>query len=98
MGTINWSTPTDWQTVCRRAYGRRRWNSLRSFLANQRRKQLLTLVIELGGLERGAQSRIAHALGVHRSTISKDLKKVLPLAKVCEGCGTLRLRLWLADA
>jgi len=54
----------------------------------------LALLIELGGRERGAQSRIAEALGVHRSVISKDLRKIMPLARPCERCGTLRPRAW----
>jgi hypothetical protein len=93
----NWSAPTDWPTVCARAGGRRRYNAVRTFLANQRRRQVLELLVELGGLERGAQSRIAEALGVHRSVISKDLKKLLPLATPCPGCGVLRPRAWWRD-
>jgi hypothetical protein len=96
VGT-NWSAPTDWQTVYRRAYGRRRYNAMRRFLADQRRNQLLTLVIKLGGLQRGAQTKIAQALGVHRSTISKGLKRVMPLAKICGECGSLLPRLWVED-
>ena len=99
MSTIIWQhSGLSWDEVCRRAAARRRWNSLRTFLASERRRQVLELVLALGGLERGAQSRIAEALGVHRSTISKDLKRILPLAKVCEGCGSLRPRLWIEDA
>jgi hypothetical protein len=94
---INWQARVSDDEAYHRAGGRKRWNSLRTFLADQRRRQLLELVLELGGLERGAQSRIAEALGVHRSVISKDLKRILPLAKVCEGCGVLRPRLWLED-
>jgi hypothetical protein len=75
----------------------KRWNSLRRFLADQRRQRLLALVLEIGGLERGAQSWIARALGVHRSTISKDMRRILPLAEVCKGCGMFRPRLWIED-
>jgi hypothetical protein len=70
---------------------------LRRFLADQRRQQLLALVLEVGGLQRGAQSRIAEVLGVHRSVISKDLKRILPLAKICGECGQLQPRLWVED-
>jgi hypothetical protein len=97
VGTIDWNHPRNWDEVCRRHAARKRWNSLRRFLADQRRQRLLTLVLEIGGLERGAQASIARALGVHRSTISKDLKRILPLAQVCEGCGMLQPRLWLAE-
>lgn len=94
---INWQARVSDNGAHQRAGGRKRWNSLRTFLADDRRRLLLELLIDAGGLERGAQSRIAEALGVHRSTISKDLKRILPLAKVCEGCGTRRPRLWLED-
>jgi hypothetical protein len=55
---------------------------------------VLELLIELGGLERGTQSTIARQLGVHRSTISKDVKRLLPLATPCAGRGALRPRVW----
>jgi hypothetical protein len=98
VGTmINWDHPRNWDEVCRRHAARKRWNSVRGFLADQRRTRLLAFVVELGGLQRGAQSRLAEALGVHRSTISKDLKRVLPLAKICGECGTLRPRLWIEE-
>jgi DNA-binding MarR family transcriptional regulator len=77
VGTIpNWSAATDWATVCRRASARRRRNSLRAFRAAQRRVQVVELLIELGGLQRGVQSEIAHRLGVHKSVISKDVKRL----------------------
>jgi hypothetical protein len=91
---INWDHPRNWDEVCRRHAARKRWNSVRRFLADQRRQRLLELVLELGGLEWGAQSQIAEALGVHRSTISKDLKRILPLAEVCAGCRVLTPRYW----
>jgi DNA-binding MarR family transcriptional regulator len=72
----NWSAQTDWETVCRRASARRRWNSLRAFRAAQRRMQVVELLIELGGLQRGVQAEIARRLQVHRSVISKDLKRL----------------------
>jgi hypothetical protein len=98
VGTIiNWNHPRNWDEVCRRHAARQRWNSLRRFAADQRRQRLLALVLEIGGLERGAQSRIAEALGVHRSVISKDLKRILPLAKICVECGQLQPRLWVED-
>jgi hypothetical protein len=95
VSTIRWErSGLSWDQICRRAGARRRWNSLRTFLANERRRQILELLIEQGGLERGAQSRIAEALGVHRSVISKDLKRLMPLATPCERCGTLQAREW----
>jgi hypothetical protein len=43
------------------------------------------------------RARIAEALGVHRSMISKDLKRILPLAKICGECGQMKPRLWVED-
>jgi hypothetical protein len=82
---INWDPPRNWDEVCRRDVARKCWNSLRQFLAEERRRQLLDLVLELGGLQRGSETWIAEALGVHRSTISKNLRRMLPLTTVCEG-------------
>jgi hypothetical protein len=72
----NWSVQTDWATVCRRASGRRHVNAWRTFLAAQRREQVLGLLIEWGGLQRGVQAEIAWRLGVHKSVISKDVKRL----------------------
>jgi hypothetical protein len=44
-----------------------------------------------------APSRIAAALGVHRSTIATDLKQLMPLATPCAGCKVLRPRAWGAE-
>lgn len=99
MSTMVWQrSGLSWDEVCRRAAARRRWNSLRTFLANERRRQVLELVVAGGGFWWGMQSDIAQKLKVHRSTVSKDLKKMLPLAWPCEGCGHLRTRLWIEDA
>jgi hypothetical protein len=80
VSTIDWNHPRSWDEVCRRHAARRRWNAVRRVAAEDRRRRVLELVRALGGLERGAQSRIAAALGVHRSTISKDLRRLLRLA------------------
>ena len=69
--------PTTWgacsaDEAYRRAGGRRRHNSLRKLAAELRRGDLAVLMRE-GGLGPGAQSRYARVLGVHRSTISRDL-------------------------
>jgi hypothetical protein len=93
-----WSKPTSWETVCRRASARRQLNAMKTFLAELRRRQVFERLIELGGLPRGAQAAIARQLGVHPSVISKDLNHhLMPLARPCETCGTLRPRAWWAD-
>jgi hypothetical protein len=95
VGTIrHWSAPASWETVCRRASARRQLNAVKTFLANERRGQVLALLIELGGLRWGVQAEIARRLNVHPSVISKDLKKLMPLAKPCETCGQFRPRTW----
>lgn len=94
MGNIDWNHPRTWDEVCRRAAARRRWNAVRRVVAEDRRRQVLELVLALGGLQRGTQSRIAAALGVHRSTVCKDLRRLLPLATACPTCGTPRPRDW----
>jgi len=90
--SINWSARVSWQEVCARAAARRKYNSLRKFRAAERRQQVLELALELGGLHRGVQSRIAEVLQVHRSVISKDIKQLMPLVTVCPTCGAMRPR------
>jgi hypothetical protein len=94
VGNIDWNHPRSWEEVCRRHAARRRWNAVRRVVAEDRRRQVLELVLALGGLQRGTQSRIAAALGVHRSTICKDLRRLLPLATSCPTCGALPPRDW----
>jgi hypothetical protein len=78
--------------VCRRRAACRRWNAVRRVVRETRRQRVLELILELGGLHRGAQTAIARQLGVHRSVISKDLKALMPLVEVCPTCGALRPR------
>jgi hypothetical protein len=94
----NWGQRVSWEEVCRRHAARTRWNSLRRFLAEDRRRRLLELVLEVGGLPRGVQRQLAALLQVDPSTISKDLKKLLPLERPCPTCGVLRPRRWLDEA
>jgi hypothetical protein len=95
MSTIRqWSRPTSWETVCRRASARRQLNAVKTLLADLRRAQVLELLIELGGLGWGVQAEIARRLQVHPSVISKDIKRLMPLARPCERCGTLQPRAW----
>jgi len=94
----NWSAPTSWETVCRRASARRHLNAVKTFLANERRRQVLELLLTLGGVRRGVQAEIAKRLNVHPSVISKDINHhLMPLAKPCKTCGTLRPRVWVKE-
>ncbi len=89
---MNWTTPTDFETVCRHAAGRRHYNAWRHFLALYRRRQVAKLLLQKGkGLfTRGVQTEIAQALHVHRSTINRDIKALLAAAapgRPCPLCG-----------
>jgi hypothetical protein len=64
-----------WDEICRRASGRRQYNSVRQFRANYRLTRVTALLRKIG-MGRGCQSRIAEMLGVHRSTVSRDLARV----------------------
>ena len=64
-----------WDETCRRAGGRRRYNRVRQFRANYRLTQVVKLLHQTG-FRRGHQTKIAKALGVHRSTISRDLRRL----------------------
>jgi hypothetical protein len=78
-----WHAPTDLPTVAKRAGGRRRFNAVRQLRAELRRRELRRLIAELnaaGGcflLTHGAQAGFARRLGVHRSTICRDVRRLL---------------------
>jgi methylphosphotriester-DNA--protein-cysteine methyltransferase len=90
MGT-NWSAPTDFDLVCKRAAGRRRYNAERQAEAQERFKLVLAAILPPEGRKRGTQEQLARALGVHPSTISRDVKKwKRTLLKVMEQLKALR--------
>lgn len=64
---------TNFDGVCRRAGGRRRYNKQRQALAFVRRMQVLVYVHH-HGCAWGTFTRLADALGVHRSTILRDVQ------------------------
>jgi hypothetical protein len=49
------------------------------------------------GWKYGVQSLIAAHLGVHKSTISRDLTALMPLTKECPRCHQLMLRRWWSN-
>ena len=88
-----WSSPTDAATVARRAGGRRAYNARRRFAAEARRAAVMALVEKEGVSiwRRGVQSKLAENLGVHRSTICRDvriIKAEYRAACRCPLCGT----------
>lgn len=84
MQQMDWKRHTDLADVCRRASGRRHYNAVRQFQAKKRQRDVARL------LNAGhSQSAIARALGVHRSTISRDIAALREqaLAGKCPLCG-----------
>lgn len=73
--SMNWGAPTDFDLVCRRAAGRRRYNAERRAEARERYKQVVEAVMSPNGRKRGSQAQLARALGVSRSTICRDVAK-----------------------
>ncbi len=81
----NWSKSTDFETVKRRAGGRRNYNSVRRIRATLRRLEVGVLFAK--GIH---QAEIARRLGVHRSTIGRDVRiffEMLNEEKDCPVCG-----------
>jgi len=82
MRATNWTTQTDLQTASRRAGGRRAYNRRRTCAALFRLRQVLNELKETG-FARGYKSEIARRLGLHRSTINRDFKRLTLLEKGC---------------
>jgi hypothetical protein len=116
MNRKAWGSPTSPDVVARRAAGRRRYNAVRQLLAAERRALVARLALELSGsyakhdcatrpiggwIGWGLQAEIARRLGVHRSTVSRDLQRslreVLAL-RPCPGCGRETLAWRLRDS
>ncbi len=63
----------DFAAICRRAGGRRRYNKQRQIAAAWRRLLLLNHLQQYG-YQRGTLAAFARSMGVHRSTITRDLQ------------------------
>jgi hypothetical protein len=72
---MNWNAKTDFDAVCKRAAGRRRYNAKRRAEARERYLQVVEAIMPTGGRKRGTQAQLARVLGVHRSTICRDVAK-----------------------
>ena len=82
----SWSAPTSTSEVRRRAGGRRKYNSVRRFKADLRRVEVEKLFAAYG-FTRGARARIARELGVNRSTVSRDIRRLwAPGGQTCDTC------------
>jgi hypothetical protein len=71
-----WSYPTSTNEAFRRASGRRAYNATRRVKAMVRACEVMRLWGEYG-FDYGSRARIARELGVHRSTVTRDIMRVL---------------------
>ncbi len=71
----NWNNQKSFSEICRRAGGRRAHNLRRKLIAAHRLRALVVIIKELN-LEWGWQTKAASRLGVDRSTICRDFKKL----------------------
>src|SRR5258708_1534154 len=85
----NWSAPTDPESVRRRAGGRRRCTARRRLQALLRRVKVFKMLEDVDYLTRGVKADIARALGVHRSTIGRDVKQIFYRNTCCPMCGSI---------
>lgn len=69
---MSWNAPVSDQEAARRAGGRRRFNAKRKGLAKQRRRKLAVLILK-SNFQTGWQRKLAGALKISESTISRDL-------------------------
>jgi hypothetical protein len=73
--STNWTAPTSWDAVCRRAAGRRRYNAARKELRNARRAEIICRAKGMSWWRLyGIQAALARELGVSRATISRDFR------------------------
>jgi hypothetical protein len=97
LSRAQWRQPTSWAEVKRRAVGRSQYNAVRRFRAQLRRREVLQL-LHRWGWGPGVQSPIARHLGVHKSTICRDLRVIMPLMDECPTCHQLTAREWWREA
>ncbi len=94
---VQWSERVSDTEAARRAGGRRRYNAVRQFRAVLRRRKVARLYLEFGG-GYGCQAEIARRLGVHPSTVSRDLailRRGAMMSPRCPFCGHRYERIWL---
>jgi hypothetical protein len=69
---------------------------MRRLRARLRQREVLHLLARWGW-KPGVQSLIAAHLGVHKSTICRDLAIIMPFYRECPTCHHLRPRAWWAE-
>jgi hypothetical protein len=93
---VSWSARTTAEAMHRRAGGRRRVNSLRTFRAKLVRGQVLRLLCGWG-FHHGVQAKIARHLRISEASVSRHMKIILPLFTECPHTGALIPRYWYED-
>jgi hypothetical protein len=95
-----WSEWTSDKEAYRRAGGRRAHNAWRQSMALYRQMRLMEIIarnrVDLWS-RNGAQKRLARALGVSKSTISRDIKAIFSeyqLGKPCSLCRCEVRHIW----
>ena len=80
--------------VERRASGRRHYNSVRQFRALERQVHVVRLLVQ--GMR--TRQEIARRLGVHPSTIRRDIQALQALSlRPCPTCGRVSVPAWTDD-
>jgi DNA-binding CsgD family transcriptional regulator len=72
----SWGYPTSTTEAYRRASGRRAYNQFRQDQALLRPLEVYKLWA-LYGFHYGVKARIARELGIHRSTVTRDLRRAM---------------------
>jgi hypothetical protein len=90
---ILWSDPVPSNEAHARASARRLYNGVRQTQAMVRVGEVVRMLNERGGFARGVQAQIARDLGVHRSTVTRDVQKILYADR--RSCPTCQR--WLSD-
>ncbi len=89
-----WSDPVPDEVAYRRASGRRHYNARRREQALARQLRFRALVpggdLTMLLFRTGWQRRLAEALGVHPSTISRDVQRLFFERERCPVCGQRR--------
>src|SRR5690349_18638950 len=81
--------PESWNEICKRASGRRHYNSVRTQQANLRRYEIREH-LRTHGSYHGIQKALAARYKVSPATISKDMAAITQSAVRCSSCGRYR--------
>jgi hypothetical protein len=78
MTRQEWHQPTDWNVVCARAAGRRKYNERRRLFAAQVCDELVwPLLLKYGFDSWGVCARIGREIGVSRATVCRYRQRIL---------------------